>query len=783
MGSQAIRNINIFLASPGGVTAERNGIESIVGSINSSIAAKNQVAFIVRRWEQLVGVVGNPQAQINSWVDDSDIFIGIIDRRWGSDTGNSYDSGFYEEYCRAFSRWEKTGKPQITLFFKEIEQDFLRDPGEQLKKVLDFQNSIMENHTVFFNRYNSVDNLKTLVFQFLVEETFTFPTNRITGNDNSGSANVEITNQLKAGIDPISTEVADVLSAFAKFMGGQGVPSNLDIDRLELFALSISRDNDQMPTHLVNRIFKRRNEITLSPSETRAWFLAYLADVGRSSGAEEQVIPFVSIIGAVKLKKLTQDVAKRCLLSDNTFLTSGWLKVATVLQVRPKSLWFVPPLDDNQELRFREIWTEASSSGELVVRYWLSVRRTRDIRLAHVLEDSSNDSLSTLGSVLVGLLRQKPNATAVAQKMPKLLNDKAIENIFLDQGPYATLSASDLENLALRTYLHNEIRLKALDELISRDEVSEAIFNAILKDDKSFLVIRDSWLESARKRLFDRKVSSNFASCWIALIPKVKKELSAQVNLTTAAIARSNQQADEIIATQINRENFDLDYAELFLCRYKDTPEGLELAESLASGTNHQMKEYISKLIDAGAEENVIRYVENKFTLCALRYLSKLPDARERKKYVSRIRELAKTEGWLGLEATNCLFEVFEDKDIEFLVEQLTHLGDESATHIVARATLKRLRGLIECENEDIVIAALHELHRRKRLPSHAKLMSFLGNKDSRIRMAALEIISATFDKDELVELLDKYLEGSDTYYYNIVCELDRRIAQIPKIL
>lgn len=148
-----VRNLGVFLASPGGLDAERDAVEAVASVMNSEIALAHRVVITVRRWEQMIGTAGNPQSQINPRVDDCDIFIGIVYRRWGTSTGNGFDSGFGEEFARALDRWERTGEPRIALFFKEIDGDSLRDPGEQLKKVLEFRNSIEESHAAFFNLF------------------------------------------------------------------------------------------------------------------------------------------------------------------------------------------------------------------------------------------------------------------------------------------------------------------------------------------------------------------------------------------------------------------------------------------------------------------------------------------------------------------------------------------------------------------------------------------------------------------------------------------------------
>jgi hypothetical protein len=68
------------------------------------------------------------------------LFVGFLWRRWGSDPGGGkFSSGFEEEFSRAIERREKTGSPEICLFFKEAGVTTLSELDDQLKRVLGFR--------------------------------------------------------------------------------------------------------------------------------------------------------------------------------------------------------------------------------------------------------------------------------------------------------------------------------------------------------------------------------------------------------------------------------------------------------------------------------------------------------------------------------------------------------------------------------------------------------------------------------------------------------------------
>ena len=133
------RNIlTVFLASPGDLQEERNITRLSVERVNKILSRRVRWQIELLGWEDTLPGYSRPQALINKDVDSCDLFLGILWRRWGQDTGK-YSSGFEEEFIRARERRRKTGKPEIWLFFKTIDEESVKDPGDQLKKVLRFK--------------------------------------------------------------------------------------------------------------------------------------------------------------------------------------------------------------------------------------------------------------------------------------------------------------------------------------------------------------------------------------------------------------------------------------------------------------------------------------------------------------------------------------------------------------------------------------------------------------------------------------------------------------------
>lgn len=560
------------------------------------------------------------------------------------------------------------------------------------------------------------------------------------------------------------------------------------MDRLELFGLAASRDDDPIPTHLANRMFTRREELSLQRIEVVAWFRTYVIDLGRASNVWDRVIPFASVAGGVsQLAELLEDGAEKLLGSKDPLLVAGWLRLATALKVRPKSIWLAPPLNEAQQTTFREMWSHATTSNSLAIAYWLSVRRPQDLQLAKVLADGGDQGLRSLGEPLVGLLRRKPDATPLARSMPDLLVNHNVCAHFGDSGPFATLSASDLESLVLRGYLDNRVRLGALDELIRRDAVPSAVIEAALKDDGSNSFIGPSWSAEARERLFDREVSDSFTDRFTEITGATSDKLKGFARSALARMARHNTAMDEIVASLLkNTAYFDPDSAAMLLSRHEGTSEALGAAESLLNGTNAEANKFLDAIKGAGADAGIVNFVQSRFEIAALKYFSKLPEVGRRKRHLQRVRELATADGIHRFEATECLIEMFEDEDIDLLVDKLTYMNEATSSRALAsitrRSNLKRLNEHVESQNEKVAFSALMELRKRERPPSRRRLMALMRSSMQMVRMAAASMLIAELDRTDLPKTLRKYVSGGEFYYYNVVCEFDREIAQVPPV-
>ena len=135
--STHVRELRVFMASPGDLDDERESLRNVERRINAMFRERG-VRVSLAGWEEVQPEAGRPQALINPLVHECEIFIGLLSMRWGSATG-TYSSGFEEEFEIALARRTQNDEtPAIGMFFKTIDPERLADKGTQLTAVLAF---------------------------------------------------------------------------------------------------------------------------------------------------------------------------------------------------------------------------------------------------------------------------------------------------------------------------------------------------------------------------------------------------------------------------------------------------------------------------------------------------------------------------------------------------------------------------------------------------------------------------------------------------------------------
>lgn len=776
------RVVTVFIASPGGLDTERDGVERAATDVGAMVLRQLGTAVTVLRWEQMVGDAGNPQAQINPSVDDADIFVGIVGRRWGTPTGNGPTSGFEEEFYRALERRERTGAPRIALFFKNIAQENIDDAGTQLAAVLAFRRRIEADHAAMYTPFSSAEELQlrvsNVVWEICAKPIPIAPT--VAESDSGGV--VAIPERLPDH-DPISAQVADVLDTYSSALRGYRPDARLDADRLVMFALAASRDNEFFPVHVVNRIFQRRHDIRLSSIETKAWFRTVLNDIGRADSSSARVIPFFSMLpDRSRLETLCERVAAT--EADDEQVFRGLLRVVTALRLRPAALW--PERSNLSSPSWQQLWEmDSAATKEAALTYWLRCSRGGDRNRAKVLSTSDKASARSFGATVAGLLAPRPTADHLAAYAPAMLLSPEVVALFPDGRPLGSVETSALESFITSTYRAGDsVALAAVEALALRDEVSESVIITVLKE-KTFssrLSGTGTWIERARAVLFDRAVSAAFLDSFAAAVASGKCD-QQQTRLAAARLARRNPSFSATAEALGPETLFDADAADVRITRLP-VDDALAEARLLLTEEHPRANAFLDLARAGGMADRVLAYVREGYFGVALRASERVGRFSEGSEWVRKARDIAHGSTSERYDAIVLLVDVLRDKDIDLMLEMSYLFRDRADFHtkLAEAATLRRLRGWVTGNEERLAIEALDELRRRNRPEPRKRLMRLLRSSHNDVRIAALAQLVDGATREDLSALLREYLSAENYHYYNVLCELDRLMAEVPPL-
>lgn len=144
---------SVFIGSPGGLDEERQSFRDILRRFNENHGQPDGVRFEPIGWEDTLPGVGRPQELINEDLRNCDYAVFVLHDHWGTPTGNGSTSGTEEEWQLAQSLYAANTIRNICLFFKDVDASKLRDPGQQLLKVIRFKNRIKDEKKHLFKCY------------------------------------------------------------------------------------------------------------------------------------------------------------------------------------------------------------------------------------------------------------------------------------------------------------------------------------------------------------------------------------------------------------------------------------------------------------------------------------------------------------------------------------------------------------------------------------------------------------------------------------------------------
>ena len=165
-----LTHLRVFIASPGGLEAERRTFREEINEFNESDAIARGVFFQPVGWEDTLGGIGRPQAIINEDIRCADFFVLVLWNRWGSPpeaNSSRFSSGTEEEFHFALDCVDRKTLRQMVLMFRSLDVEQLSKPDDQVKRVLEFRTGIERAKTHLFHGFDTTDAFRKLIRRHL----------------------------------------------------------------------------------------------------------------------------------------------------------------------------------------------------------------------------------------------------------------------------------------------------------------------------------------------------------------------------------------------------------------------------------------------------------------------------------------------------------------------------------------------------------------------------------------------------------------------------------------
>jgi len=469
--------IRTFLASPGDLQDERQAIRGVVNEFNESWA--NELGYQVELigWEETVAGFGRPQHLINQDLDRCDLFLGMIWKRWGTppDHDGDFSSGFEEEFERSMARCEETGRPEILLFFRQVPDEFMEDPGDDLKKVLEFRKTVTAGKKILFQNFSTVRDIETLA-----RKSITAYVNRVRVEDKSSEPDeLRRAKRARSGsgetgeddreheLSPLSAEGFGFLEGLVERIrhpNSLDALSASDVARFRLLANLVSKPGNEemnLGVHDINILFAACTEgMELGERETR-----YLARLGFQHLANENV-PLWCWYSALADTRFDPAVASS-FAGANENEKVGAISVLTALALDL-------PTDNDEVKRDRLIdaWFSDDSSAKVrtaALGYLAKCGTAGDLEITRKEYDRSDYGTSRSAlECMVGILLR----TGQAKAAQELVLESQFETLNAELLRSVLAGLEGLETSALLLGLdhrNSQVRLRAMKLLHGRD--------------------------------------------------------------------------------------------------------------------------------------------------------------------------------------------------------------------------------------------------------------------------------------------------------------------------
>jgi len=774
------RNVlTIFLASPGDLNSERQIVHNAVERVNKVLSRRTGWHMELLGWEDTLPGYSRSQELINKDVDLCGLFIRILWRRWGSESGK-YSSGFEEEFVRARNRRRETKEPELWLFFKSIDDETKRDPGEQLKKVLKFQEEQIRNKELLFKEFDDTNQWDRMIYDHIMSYILDLSPQSPEEIYKEKAISIDTSKKKDAdkSTDEKKTEVsypAELVKVFSetneKFLNNQKI--SLDIwDAVRIYLQTTvwfanAHISEVFGNHEINLVYEKRKEWTLTDSERWFLFRSFISDqydnrpgwFWLSNYTEKEVIKFLILLslrdsndsvreGAIKLiyetgMSVEKEIISKWLKNNNKEIVLNAIKIIN----NSRNIQLLELLERFIEHKDASIREEALNS-KIVILYYIRPDESFKLlidsgaKLPEVINQTLNDmSLKVDKKNLFDALKKAESHIRLFcskyLRSAKLLTKEDCQFIFKDPDPLVRK-----EGLLGYIDLGHEVEMDFINKLFPEPKEQE---KGLLGYTLQPVQANEFW-----PMIFKKRKST---------------ELLTELNFyQLQSIEAYRILLSQYFKTIEHRVRRDLD----------DEFEGLRKeSESMLRNKYGDVAESIYQ----GLDDDTITYIKSRFISAAIDGLAvhgKKSDLKYARKYICNTSHNVADEG-----AIQILKKYGNSSDVDILLKAASNAYGKTkieALETAYKLSLNKagfLNQLFEMEDEKTTSIAIKILSSNI-LPKKSEIVkSLLKNKNGDNRMKGLSIYLKNQTLKEIESFLSEYI-AQETYYYNIISWVDK---------
>ncbi len=360
--------------------SERKAAREVVERLNKNWVRKAfNLQIELMGWEETIGTFGRPpQENIDADLAKCELFIGMLWYEWGSANTGKYESGFEHEFRLAEYGHASSGRPEICLMFKQVDERRPGGAGPGYERIKGFKEEI--RHKVLWHQFADDgefrDKLESILSDYVVRlhqaETRSQPQAATADSDGALAPTQPVANEGKRSQLPREalTFLHDFADQAAKDVETRPL-TPVEIARLRLVGTLINgQGNDEaiIGVHDANTLFAHADELALTQRE-----YAELAECGlanfdaqntpywrwlvAANGFDGTFIPLRTVFGSEKLRigvfKLMRLMRMDKFDSENfdrEFYVGNWLAADTHQAVRVAALGYLSEFGTSSDL-------------------------------------------------------------------------------------------------------------------------------------------------------------------------------------------------------------------------------------------------------------------------------------------------------------------------------------------------------------------------------------------------------------------------------------------------